>query len=633
MLNSMRKGVSSWFIKILLALLIISFGLWGIGDIFTGGNKSLLAKVGKYDIDQRDFLKEYSINLQNLSQQLGKKISPNEANTFGLVNQTLGTMITDLMYKQIIEDYGMYINNSSVKKEIYSIPGFIDSSGSFNKFAFERYLNITGQTEQEVIDKIKNDIAKRQIFISVSSGFSTPKDIIKKLYNHREEKRKISFIELTNNAYTIENIDNADLVSYYDKNNKSFLSPELRSFSYLNISPKEISKEINVSKDSILERYNQDKSLYFKPEERTIIQLIANNESDILNAIKIIKEKNIDNYDDIKNINFSNINHSQLEKIKWNELPKELSDLIFNINKNEWSEPYKSSLGWHLIYVKTVYSEGIIPFEKVKDKIKNEIQLDKAYDTIYQISNQLEDQLASGKSLAEASNIIGIKIVQTPLLENISNANLQGDLSKASKNKLINSVFSMNEINNTNSFDSDEGGLIYFTVNEIKPEQTKSYENAKKEVLKEWKFKEKNTLLVADGKKYFDQIKNGLSLEKLSDNLKIKLNNTDYLKRSDINKKDFLTNEVIKKIFIGKVNEYVYFFNAKDGKFLIIKIVDIKSPDNNQINNDYVRTKETLDASYSNDLIVLLNKSLRKKINIQIYNNNIEKINYSGLIN
>ena len=195
----MRKGISSWFIKILLALLIISFGLWGIGDIFiSGGNKSVLAKVGKYNIDQRDFLKEYSINLENLSQQLGRKILPDEANSIGLLSQTLGTMITSLMYKQITEEYGMSINNSTVKKEITSIPSFKDSTGSFNKFAFERYLNLSGQTEEEVIDKIKNDIAKRQIFLSVSSGFSTPKEIVQKIYNFREEKRKISFIELSN---------------------------------------------------------------------------------------------------------------------------------------------------------------------------------------------------------------------------------------------------------------------------------------------------------------------------------------------------------------------------------------------------------------------------------------------------
>ncbi|PPR77796.1 MAG: Peptidyl-prolyl cis-trans isomerase D [Alphaproteobacteria bacterium MarineAlpha2_Bin1] len=634
MLNSMRKGISSWFIKILLALLIISFGLWGIGDIFiSGGNKSVLAKVGKYNIDQRDFLKEYSINLENLSQQLGRKILPDEANSIGLLSQTLGTMITSLMYKQITEEYGMSINNSTVKKEITSIPSFKDSTGSFNKFAFERYLNLTGQTEEEVIDKIKNDIAKRQIFLSVSSGFSTPKEIVQKIYNFREEKRKISFIELSNKVYNIKNINESDLISYYEKNNKSFLSPELRSFSYINISPKEIAKEVKVSKNLILEKYNQGKSLYFKPEQRSIIQIIANSKDDILNASNIINSKKLKIYEEIKNLNLPNINYNKLENISWNELPKELADFIFNLNVDEWSQPHKSSLGWHLIYTIKLNPEGTIPLEIVENKIKEEIQMDKAYDAIYKISNQLEDQLASGKNLRNASNIIGVKITDIPLLEYNSKTVFLKDLSLETKNKLLSNVFNSNQINFVQSFDTEEGGIIYYTLNKIKPIETKSFKNAKEEVLKEWKFKEQNKLLKVDGNKYFNEIKNGYSFEKLSENLNIKINHLGDLKRTDINKLDYLNKEIIEKIFLGKKNQYISSLNEKEGKFLIIKIIDIKSPLNNQINDDYVRTKQSLDTSYSNDLVILLNKSLRKKINIQIYNKNIEKINFSGLIN
>ncbi|MBL41601.1 MAG: hypothetical protein CMM49_02945 [Rhodospirillaceae bacterium] len=634
MLNSMRKGISSWFIKILLALLIVSFGLWGIGDIFiSGGNKSLLAKVGKYDINQRDFLKEYSINLDNLSQQLGRKIQPDEANSYGLVNQTLGTMITDLMYKQITDNYGMDINNSTVKKEIISIPSFQDSSGSFNKFAFERYLNITGQTEEEVITKIKNDIAKRQIFRSVSSGFSTPNDIVKRIYKFREEKRQISYIELSNKIYNIKNIDDSDLISFYEKNKKSFLSPEFRSFSYINISPKILSKDIKVSKDLILEKYNQDKSLYFKPEERSIIQIIANSKEDILDVYEIINSKEINNYTQIKNLNLPNISYNQLENISWNELPKELADFIFNLNTNQWSQPYKSSLGWHLIYTSKLNPEGIIPLDKVSNKIKNEIQLDKAYDAIYQISNQLEDQLASGKNLKEASNIVGLKITDIPLVENKTDSKFLNNLSITEKNKLISSVFNSIEIKNSDSFDTEEGGLIYYTVNKIKPVETKSFKDAKNEVLKEWKFKEQNKFLKIDGDKYFNKINNGFTLEKLSEDLNIKINYFDDLKRTDTNKEDALTNDIIEKIFLSEKNQYISSFNKIDGKFLILKVTDIKSPINNQINDEYMRIRQSLDASYSNDLIVLLNKSLREKINIQIYNNNIEKINFSGLIN
>ncbi len=241
--------------------------------------------------------------------------------------------------------------------------------------------------------------------------------------------------------------------------------------------------------------------------------------------------------------------------------------------------------------------------------------------------------MASGKNLKEASNIVGLQITDIPLVENKTDSTFLKNLSITEKNKLISSVFNSIEINNSDYFDTEEGGLIYYTVNKIKPVETKSFKDAKNEVLKEWKFKEQNKFLKIDGDKYFNKINNGFSFEKLSEDLNIKINYFDDLKRTDTNKEDALTNDIIEKIFLSEKNQYISSFNEIDGKFLILKVTNIKSPINNQINEEYMRIRQSLDASYSNDLIVLLNKSLREKINIKIYNNNIEKINFSGLIN
>ena len=54
MLRGMRKASSNWLGKIIMAtvmgVLIISFGVWGIADIFRGFGQSTLAKVGRTEI-------------------------------------------------------------------------------------------------------------------------------------------------------------------------------------------------------------------------------------------------------------------------------------------------------------------------------------------------------------------------------------------------------------------------------------------------------------------------------------------------------------------------------------------------------------------------------------------------------
>src|ERR1700754_685246 len=46
MLQSLREHASSWIVKILFGFLILSFGLWGINDIFMGERDPTVAKVG-----------------------------------------------------------------------------------------------------------------------------------------------------------------------------------------------------------------------------------------------------------------------------------------------------------------------------------------------------------------------------------------------------------------------------------------------------------------------------------------------------------------------------------------------------------------------------------------------------------
>ena len=51
MLNTIRKNAASWVVKVLMLLLVASFAIWGIGDIFyRGGQNPTVATVGDAEI-------------------------------------------------------------------------------------------------------------------------------------------------------------------------------------------------------------------------------------------------------------------------------------------------------------------------------------------------------------------------------------------------------------------------------------------------------------------------------------------------------------------------------------------------------------------------------------------------------
>ena len=62
-----------------MGVLVISFAIWGIGDIFRGFGLNSVAKVGGTEISIEQFRQFYNDRLQQVSRRLGRPITPDQA--------------------------------------------------------------------------------------------------------------------------------------------------------------------------------------------------------------------------------------------------------------------------------------------------------------------------------------------------------------------------------------------------------------------------------------------------------------------------------------------------------------------------------------------------------------------------
>src|ERR1700761_4651351 len=99
MLRGMRKASSNWLGKIIMAtvmgVLIVSFGIWGIADIFRGFGQSTLAKVGRTEISTEQFRQIYTDRLQQIGRQFGRPLTSEQARAFGFDRQVLQQTIAE----------------------------------------------------------------------------------------------------------------------------------------------------------------------------------------------------------------------------------------------------------------------------------------------------------------------------------------------------------------------------------------------------------------------------------------------------------------------------------------------------------------------------------------------------------
>ena len=91
MLQAIRSKAGSFVVKALFALLILTFGVWGIGDIFrTHSTDTVVATVGDHSIRADELQTALRRALEQLSTRFGSAIDLQQAKQLGLVDQTLG---------------------------------------------------------------------------------------------------------------------------------------------------------------------------------------------------------------------------------------------------------------------------------------------------------------------------------------------------------------------------------------------------------------------------------------------------------------------------------------------------------------------------------------------------------------
>src|SRR6185436_14424807 len=96
MLDVFRRASKGWVAKILMGLLVLSFGVWGIADVFSGfGRGRALASVGGQDISTEEATRVYERQLRAYSEQVGRAITPEEARRLGIDRLVLSQLLRD----------------------------------------------------------------------------------------------------------------------------------------------------------------------------------------------------------------------------------------------------------------------------------------------------------------------------------------------------------------------------------------------------------------------------------------------------------------------------------------------------------------------------------------------------------
>ena len=83
-MNSLRRAASGWTAKLLLGLLVVSFAVWGIGDVFRSGASNAVLSVGETSVPLQEYALAYNQVRRSIAQQIGRVPTREETEMFGV---------------------------------------------------------------------------------------------------------------------------------------------------------------------------------------------------------------------------------------------------------------------------------------------------------------------------------------------------------------------------------------------------------------------------------------------------------------------------------------------------------------------------------------------------------------------
>ena len=137
---------------VVLGMIVVSFAIWGIGDIFRGFGRSTVAKIGTTEISVEQFRQIYTDRLQQLGRQLGRPITPDQARALGFDRQIARPdRRRDAPSTSARASCGSTSRTRRSRARSPTDPTFQGPTGQFDRARFEQMIRQAGYTEPRFI--------------------------------------------------------------------------------------------------------------------------------------------------------------------------------------------------------------------------------------------------------------------------------------------------------------------------------------------------------------------------------------------------------------------------------------------------------------------------------------------------
>jgi peptidyl-prolyl cis-trans isomerase D len=538
MLQGLRTASQSWFGRAILAIvmgfIVVSFAIWGIGDIFRGFGTGKLAQVGSIDISSQDYRAAYQNELQRLQRQARRAITNDEARAIGLDREVLSRLVTQAALDQKARQLGLAMAEEDLAKAILNDPSFKGPNGQFDRARFANVLQNYGYSERTFANERRQDYLRQEILQAVAGNMAVPEAMLEAINRYRNETRSVDYVVLPPSAAgDIAAPSQEVLQKYFDERKQTFRAPEYRRLVTLAVTPATAVNPESISDADARKLYDEQKEARFStPERRAVQQITFPDEAAAAEAnAKIKAGANFDSVAADRKLTEKDIDLGLLQKSDIAD--QALADAAFALPEGGISAPVKTVFGYAILRVTKIEAGSTKPFVEVSADLKREIAAQRAKIEVQKLHDAIEDQRSAGKSLAEAAKSVGLDVRTIDAIDS-SGRDKDGKPVEGlvAGPDLLKAAFASDIGVDNDTVNTADGGYVWFEVAGIEPAHERKLDEVKREVEAAWRNDETQRILSQKATDMVKELQGGGEFATLANAASLPLQHSNEVKRS-----------------------------------------------------------------------------------------------------
>lgn len=622
MLQAIRSRASGIIVQALFGLLIITFALWGIGDIFrVQSTDNSVATVGDQKIQASEVADALRHQVERLRQATNASLTEEQIKQLGLPRNALNEVINQHLLDLEAQHLGLAINDDAVRQEIVNNSAFRGPSGQFSRDLYRQVLAANQMTDQQFEALLRTDLVRNRIVATVTDGAGVPNELVDALWRSRGERRTATAVLIPPSAVgMLPTPDAATLAAFYDAHKDDFLMPERRSFTVALIDPKQYAADIKIPEDQLAAAYKKRLDQFAVPEKRELQQILVADETKA-KAVKAALAQGKDFATVARDFGES-ADSLNLGTLSQDEMPGELGQAAFALKPGGVTPPIKDSFGWHFLKLVSVTPGKVATLDSVKDKLASELALDQAIDKVANITNAVNDALAGGSTFHEIVNKFHLKTITVDGVD-AEGRDASGRQVKLPAPGILKTAFESPLGPPHDVKDLPDQGSYMVAVDKVTPAAPQPLAQIRDKVVAAWQEQERNARLAKLGEDFVSAINKGQKLDELAALHGLKPFATKPLSRSTTGAE--LPPIVVAKLFGAKPGQAVTGSAGSNG-VIVAALAEILPPDPATEAVEKAAIRREIEQVTEADLLSQYEQSLQQRFPVEEAKDALDKV-------